>query len=99
MPPVTVRWVRRHLRGWTEPTLFGLTANGIHLLLRRHGLLPAHAWHRGWAVQSLRSGVSETSVRSAAGWSSGAMVARYTRAMSAELAVDEFRGAWDRAGG
>ena len=99
MPPVTVRWVRRHLRGWTEPTLFGLTANGVHLLLRRHGLLPAHAWRRGWAVQSLRCGVSETSVRSAAGWSSGAMVARYTRAMSAELAVDEFRGAWGRAGG
>ena len=39
-------------------------------------------------MQSLRSGVSETSVRSAAGWSSGAMVARYTRAMSAELALD-----------
>ena len=98
MPPVTVRWVRRHLRGWTEPTLFWLTANGIHLLLRRHGLLPAHAWRRGWAVQSLRSGVSETSVRSAAGWSSGAMVARYTRAMSAELAVDEFQRNWNRAG-
>ena len=94
MPPVSVRWVRRHLRGWTDPTLFGLTANGIHLLLRRHGLLPAHAWRRGWAVQSLRSGVSETSVRSAAGWSSGAMVARYTRAMSAELALDEFQRAW-----
>ena len=98
MPPVTVRWVRRHLRGWTQPTLFGSTANGIHLLLRRHGLLPAHAWRRGWAVQSLRSGVSETSVRSAAGWSSGAMVARYTRAMSAELAIDEFQRSWNRAG-
>ena len=91
MPPVAVRWVRRHLRGWNEPTLFGLTANGIHLLLRRHGLLPAHAWRRGWAVQSLRCGISETSVRSAAGWSSGAMVARYTRAVSTELAIDEFQ--------
>ena len=27
-------------------------------------------------------------------WSSGAMVARYTRALSAELAVSEFHEAW-----
>ena len=94
MPPTTVRLVRRHLRGWNEQSLFALTTNGIRLMLRRHGLLPAHAWRRGWAVHSLRKGISEASVRSAAGWSSGAMVARYTRAMSAELAQDEFRRAW-----
>jgi len=40
------------------------------------------------------SGVSETSVRAAAGWSSGAMVARYTNALSSELAVDEFQRSW-----
>jgi len=45
-------------------------------------------------VQALRSGVSEASVRAAAGWSSGAMVARYTRALSGELAVDEFQRVW-----
>jgi len=28
--------------------------------------------------------------QTAAGWSSGAMVARYTSAMSAELAIEEF---------
>ena len=38
--------------------------------------------------------VSETSVRAAAGWSSGAMVARYTSALSGELAVEEFRRTW-----
>ena len=43
------------------------------------------------AVQALCSGVSETSVGAAAGWSSGAMVARYTRALSGELAVEEFQ--------
>ena len=37
---------------------------------------------------------SETSVRAAAGWSSGAMVARYTRALSGELAVEEFQRSW-----
>jgi integrase len=58
------------------------------------GAPSAHAWRRGWAVQALRSGVSETSVRAAAGWSSGAMVARYTRALSGELAVEEFQRRW-----
>ena len=46
-------------------------------------------------VEALRNGVSEASVRSAAGWSSGAMVARYTRALSGELAVSEFHQAWE----
>ena len=45
-------------------------------------------------MRALRSGVSEASVRAAAGWSSGAMVARYTRALSGELAVDEFQRVW-----
>jgi hypothetical protein len=38
--------------------------------------------------------VSETSVRAAAGWLSGAMVARYNRALSGELAVEEFLRSW-----
>jgi hypothetical protein len=33
-------------------------------------------------------------VRAAAGWSSGAMVARYTDALSGELAVEEFKNCW-----
>ena len=33
-------------------------------------------------------------LRAAAGWSSGAMVARYTRALSGELAVEEFQRGW-----
>ena len=60
----------------------------------RLGAPSAHAWRRGWAVQALRSGVSETSVRAAAGLSSGAMVARYTSALSEELAIDEFQRCW-----
>lgn len=95
MPPVAVRWVRRHLRTWNQQSAFGMTPNGIHLMLRRNDLLPAHAWRRGWAVQSLRNGVSEASVRSAAGWSSGAMVSRYTRALASELALDEFQRSWN----
>jgi len=52
----------------------------------------AHAWRRGWTVQGLRNSVSETSVRAAAGWSSRAMVARYTHALLGELAVQRFQG-------
>ena len=63
-------------------------------LIAKDGFQSAHARMRGWAVQALRSGVSETSVRAAAGWSSGAMVARYTSALSGELAVVEFRRTW-----
>ena len=94
MPPITVRWVRRHLRQSSGPSLFDMSPNSIRLMLRRHELLPCHAWRRGWAVHALRNGISEASVRSAAGWSSGAMVARYTRAKAGELAIDEFRRAW-----
>ena len=94
MPPVAARLVRRHLRQWRESLLFGRSPNGIRLILRRHELLPCHAWRRGWAVHAPRNGISEASVRSAAGWSSGAMVARYTRAKAGELAIDEFRRTW-----
>ena len=95
LPPVSARLVRRHLRKWSNDSLFGIGPDGVRLMLRRHGLLPAHAWRRGWAVESLRSGVSEASVKSAAGWSSGAMVALYTRALASDLAVAEFRRAWN----
>jgi hypothetical protein len=35
-------------------------------------------------------------VRTIAGWSSGAMVARYTAALSNELAVAEFERLWEK---
>ena len=44
-------------------------------------------------------GASWSSVRAAAGWSSGAMVARYTCALSGELAVEEFQRSWADGGG
>jgi hypothetical protein len=71
-----------------------MTGNAIRLRLQRMDIPSAHAWRRGWAVQALRNGVSETSVRAAAGWSSGAMVARYTSALSGEIAVEEFKRSW-----
>jgi integrase/recombinase XerD len=86
--------LRKHISKRSQGSLFGMTTNAIRLCLQRLGAPSAHAWRRGWAVQALRNGVSETSVRAAAGWSSGAMVTRYTRALSGELAVEEFARIW-----
>ena len=46
------------------------------------------------AQHALRNGVSETSVRAAAGWSIGGMVSRCTNALSGELAITEFQRSW-----
>ena len=82
------------LKERTTGSLTQLTSDGIRSVLRRLNSPPAHAWRRGWAVHSLRNGVSEVSVRTIAGWSSGAMVARYTAALSNELALVEFERLW-----
>ncbi len=92
--PAARRALIKHLGKRKTGSVFQLNSNSIRIRLRRLGLPSAHAWRRGWAVHSLRNGVSEVSVRSAAGWSSGAMVARYTRALSGELAVEEFQRSW-----
>jgi integrase len=82
--------VRRLIRGKESGSLLGLSGNAIRLLLQRLGAPSAHAWRRGWAAEALRNGVSEASLRAAAGWSSGAMVSRYVQAFSEELALAEF---------
>ena len=87
--------LRKHIGKRSQGSLFEMTTNAIRLCLQRLGAPSAHAWRRGWAVQALRNGVSETSVRAAAGWSSGAMVTRYTRALSGELAMEEFQRTWN----
>ncbi len=94
LSPAARHALRRHFGKRSQGSLFCMTPNAIRLCLQRLGAPSAHAWRRGWAVQALRDGVSETSVRAAAGWSSGAMVARYTRALSGELAIDEFQRVW-----
>ena len=74
-----------------------MTGKAICCSLQKIESPSAHAWRRGWAVHSLRNGVSETSLKSVAGWSSGAMVSRYTNALSGELAVEEFQRSWMRS--
>jgi len=83
------RLIRRH-QAQADGCLVGMSSNAIQQLMKRLDAPSPHAWRRGWAVHALKRGISQVSVQSAAGWSSGAMVARYTSAMSAELAIEEF---------
>lgn len=98
LSPEAVKYLHKYLRARTVdegPLWLGergpLTDYGIQQLLQRLGSPSAHAYRRGWAVESLRRGVSQVSVQAAAGWNSGAMAARYTRALAGELSVEEFR--------
>jgi integrase len=95
LSPKATQSLRRHVGRRETGLLFHMTGNAIRLRLQRMGIPSAHAWRRGWAVQALRMGVSETSVRAAAGWSSGEMVVRYTGALSGELAIEEFQHKWN----
>ena len=94
LSPTARHALRKHIGKRSHGSLFDMTTNAIRLCLMRLGAPSAHAWRRGWAVQALRSGISETSLRAVAGWSSGAMVSRYTRALSSELAIEEFQRGW-----
>ena len=94
LSPKLLQAMRRLIGRRESGPILNMSGNAIRQRLRRMGVPTAHAWRRGWAVQALRNGVSETSVKAAAGWSSGEMVARYTRALSGELAVEEFRRSW-----
>jgi integrase len=95
MSPQAQRALRRLLKGRDSGSVFNMSSNAIRLRLQRMGTVSAHAWRRGWAVRALRIGVSEASVKAAAGWSSGAMVSRYTMALTGELAVEEFHKRWN----
>jgi integrase len=86
--------LRRLLKARTVGSVFQMSSNAIRLRLQRIGAPSAHAWRRGWAVRALRMGVSEASVKAAAGWSSGAMVSRYIVALRDEVAIDEFVRIW-----
>jgi integrase len=85
------RLIRRFVKDRSSGSLLGMSRTAIQLLLKRLDAPSPHAWRRGWAVESLRKGVSQASLQSAAGWASGAMVSRYTSSLSMDLAIDEFK--------
>jgi len=83
--------IRRHLQHHSDPRLVGRSDEAISKLLKRHNIPSAHSWRRGWAVDSLMRGMNEISVRTAAGWISGAMVARYTKKHKQQVAMSQYR--------
>jgi len=86
-----IRLLKRHLPNHTDPRLIGHTSQSIRKLLRRHGIASAHCFRRGWTVDALRRGINQVDVETAAGWSSGAMVRRYTRKFRNQVAIENFR--------
>ena len=80
-----------HLENHKGTQLIGRTSESIRKLLRRHGIASAHCFRRGWAVDALRRGINQVDVQTAAGWSSGAMVLRYTKKYKNEVALNNFR--------
>jgi len=95
--PFAIEALTSFLKERSSGSVTLLTSARVRSVLRRLNAPPAHAWRRGWAVHALRNGVSEVSVRTIAGWSSGAMVARYSAALSNELAIAEFERLWDHS--
>lgn len=74
-----------------------LKPNGITQMLRRRadraGLgrnVGAHEFRRAMAVRGRRAGASDLSMMAIGGWSSTAMLGRYTRMQREELAAEEF---------
>jgi integrase len=83
--------ISHHLQNHMDQRLVGRSSEAIRKLLKRREIPSAHPWRRGWAVDSLMSGLNEVSVRTAAGWRSGAMVARYTKKHKQQIAMSDFR--------
>ncbi len=86
-----IELLKSHLPTHTDPRLIGCTSESIRKLLKRHRLPSAHCFRRGWAVDALRRGMNQVDVETAAGWSSGAMVRRYTKKYRNEVAIENFR--------
>jgi integrase len=90
IPPECKTALLKYLNGRMSGSVFQLTYNGIRSVLRGYGVKSPHAWRRGWAVNARASSVSDSSIQTAAGWKSSAMLDRYTKAYGKELAMKDF---------
>ena len=77
-------------------SLFGLTSNGIRLMLtrleRQTGIkCNAHAFRRGFATSLRRAGVGDLDIMQLGRWSSLEMVRRYTKAYTFEDAAKRYK--------
>jgi len=94
------RWLRT--RGYEPGPLFltrtgrRMTSNGIGQAFKSRATaagvdVSPHSFRRALATRWLAEGGSETALQSIAGWTSTAMVRKYTRMHAEELAHDEYR--------
>lgn len=87
----TAELLRAHLVNHPGGLLIGRTSESIRKTLKRYGIASSHCWRRGWAEESIASGIDSVLLQVAGGWSSSAMVKRYTRQHQGQIAITKFR--------
>lgn len=83
--------LRADTRGGCDTRVFPFIARTLQRDVTKLVGVPPHALRRGYAVHWLRQGGSQASLQVICGWRTSAMVSRYTRALAADLAVEEAR--------
>jgi len=82
----TAELLREHLVNHPGGLLIGRTSESIRKTLRRYNISSAHCWRRGWTEDSISNGIDSVLIQVAGGWSSLAMVKRYTRKHQGQIA-------------
>lgn len=86
----TAELLREHLVNHPGGLLIGRTSESIRKTLRRYNISSAHCWRRGWTEDSISNGIDSVLIQVAGGWSSLAMVKRYTRKHQGQIAIAKF---------
>lgn len=81
---------------WLTQTMGRLSSDAIRKAIERRtkqaGLdVTAHSFRRGFAVEWLKRGGSETYLKTIAGWKTSAMIGRYVESLAESEALDEHR--------
>ena len=82
--------LRAHLVNHPGGLLIGRTSESIRKTLRRCNIASAHCWRRGWTEDSISNGIDSVLLQVAGGWSSSAMVKRYTLQHQGQIAIAKF---------
>jgi integrase len=82
--------LKAHLVDHPGGLLIGRTSESIRKTLRRCNIASAHCWRRGWTTDSIANGIDSVLIQVAGGWSSLAMVKRYTRQHQGQVAIAKF---------
>lgn len=86
----TAELLQVHLVNHPAGLLIGRTSESIRKTLRRCNIASAHCWRRGWTTDSMANGIDSVLIQVAGGWSSLAMVKRYTRQHQGQVAIAKF---------